>query len=149
MSALGEILAGLMGHRPRHLQVGAICLRRRKGALQVLLISSLGTGRWIIPKGWPMKGRSLAGAAAQEAWEEAGLRGRVSPEPLGSYTYLKLQEGGVGLRCEVRVYTLETETLAEHFPEAGRRERIWVSPAEAAERVAEEGLRALLRALHE
>ncbi|MDF2141808.1 NUDIX hydrolase [Paenirhodobacter sp. CAU 1674] len=147
MSALGEIIAGLLGRRPHYLQVGAICLRRHKGKPEVLLISSLGTGRWIIPKGWPMKGRSLAGAALQEAWEEAGIRGKVRHTPLGSYFYLKMQDGGMALRCEVRVFAVETDSLSEHYPEAGRREREWVSPEIAAERVAEEGLKAILRAL--
>ena len=93
MSKIVEILQSLLGRRPAYLQVGAVCLRNRKGRREVLMISSLDTGRWIIPKGWPMRGRSLAGAALREAWEEAGIRGHVRHEPLGSFTYDKQRDG--------------------------------------------------------
>ena len=147
IAKVGTLLSGLLGFRPRHLQVGAVCLRRHKGERQVLLITSLGTGRYVIPKGWPMKGRSLGGAAAQEAWEEAGVRGHLRHETLGSYSYLKVQDGGFAIHCEVRVFALEVEALAERYPEAGRRKRVWMSPAEAAAQVAEPGLQEILRAL--
>ena len=62
---------------------------KKKGQVDVMLISSLDTGRWIIPKGWPMDGMRPAEAAAQEAWEEAGLRGRVFDDVLGLYSYSK------------------------------------------------------------
>lgn len=141
------IQVGLMGRRPSHLQVGALCLRQHKGQTEVLLISSLGTGRWIIPKGWPMRGRSLAGAAAQEAWEEAGIRGKGSPRPLGSFGYFKVREGGLALHIDVQVYVIRVTSVSDVYPEAGRRQRIWLLPAEAAEKVTEPGLRAILRRL--
>jgi len=144
---VSEIVSGLFGQRPSHLQVGSVCLRRRKGKLEVLLVTSLGTGRWIIPKGWPMRGRSLAGAALREAWEEAGIRGHVRHEPLGSFTYDKQRDGGLSLRCEVRVFAIETESTAERYPEAGRRERLWLPTEEAAEQVMEPELKAILRKL--
>jgi len=147
MGWLRDARAGLLGRRPPYLQVGALCLRRRKGRVEVLLISSLGTGRWIIPKGWPMRGRSLAGAAAQEAWEEAGIRGQCSPRPLGSYSYFKVQEGWLALRIEVQAFVLRTTSVSDDYPEAGRRERIWLTPEQAAERVDEPELQGLLRAL--
>ncbi|WP_284040781.1 NUDIX hydrolase [Phaeovulum sp. NW3] len=147
MGWLRSFLTGLFGRRPPHLQVAAICMRKRKGRREVLLISSLGTGRWIVPKGWPMRGRSLAGAALQEAWEEAGIRGRVGAAPIGSYVYEKMQEGGLALRIEVLAFPVEIETQAEHYPEAGRRERMWMPAAQAAEKVAEPGLRKILRDL--
>ncbi len=147
MSAFGEIVSGLLGRRPAYLQVGALCLRKRDGAVQVLLISSRGTGRWIIPKGWPMRGRSLAGAARQEAWEEAGIKGKVAPDPCGSYHYDKGLDQGGAIRVEVLVYKLKTESLAERYPEAGQRRRRWFSPSEAAERVDEPGLKAILLGL--
>ena len=65
-----SVAKGLLGYRPASLQVGALCLRIRDGKTQVLLITSRDTGRWVIPKGWPMRGRSLSGAAKQEAWEK-------------------------------------------------------------------------------
>ncbi|MBD3786250.1 MAG: NUDIX hydrolase [Sphingomonadales bacterium] len=147
MSRFIEIVQGLLGRRPAYLQVGAICLRTRKGRREVLMISSLDTGRWIIPKGWPMKGRSLAGAALREAWEEAGVKGEVAHDTVGSYAYLKQQSGGLALRCEVNVYLVETDSLSEHYPEAGKRDRQWMAPEAAAESVAEEGLSGILRGL--
>lgn len=147
MRRLGQLLNTLLGRRPRPLQVAAICLRQRKGQREVLLVSSLGTGRWVVPKGWPMKGRSLAGAALREAWEEAGVRGRVRHEGLGSFFYDKKRREGFSQRCEVRSFLVETESLAERYPEAGRRERVWLLPEVAAERVEEPELQDLLRSL--
>ena len=59
--------------RPRRLQVAALCFRRTDTGCEVLLVTSRDTGRWVIPKGWPMEGKSSAESAAQEAWEEAGV----------------------------------------------------------------------------
>jgi 8-oxo-dGTP pyrophosphatase MutT (NUDIX family) len=63
--------------------------RIRKGEVQVCLVTSRGTGRWILPKGWPEKDLSHAEAAAREAWEEAGLKGSADPEPCGEFDALK------------------------------------------------------------
>jgi 8-oxo-dGTP pyrophosphatase MutT (NUDIX family) len=135
----------LFGARPPSMQVGAICLSR--DGRQVLMITSRGTGRWIIPKGWPMEGRSLAGAAAQEAWEEAGVEGRVSSEELGRYSYDKDQDGGFSIPVQVRVFPLYVRRLETDFPESSERRREWFDPAEAAKLVAEPGLAAILRNL--
>ena len=66
-------------------QVAALCWRLRKNTLQFVLITSRDTGRWVIPKGWPVPGLALSAAAASEAWEEAGVIGRISDQPLGDY----------------------------------------------------------------
>lgn len=55
-------------------QTAALCTHPQTG--QVLLITSRDTGRWVLPKGWPMRGRSMAQAALIEAWEEAGVEGQ-------------------------------------------------------------------------
>ncbi|MFC7705870.1 NUDIX hydrolase [Plastorhodobacter daqingensis] len=133
--------------RPAYIQVAALCLRSKNGKQQVLMIRSLGTGRWILPKGWPMDGRSLAEAALQEAWEEAGVQGSVAPEPVGHYSYSKIAEGGMALPTTVHVYAVAVDRLADSFPESARRKRKWMAPAKAAERVNEPGLRDLLAAL--
>lgn len=140
---IGGFLAALLGRRPRPLQAGALCLHQGK----VLLISSLDTGRWIIPKGWPMAGRTLAGAAMQEAWEEAGIRGRLRPDPVGSFSYDKRGKGGLPRETEVSVYLIDVTGVADSYPEAGRRERRFLPPAEAADLVQEPGLKQLLRAI--
>lgn len=147
MTILKALVDAVLGRRPSHLQVAALCLRKRKGQTEVLLVTSLDTGRWVVPKGWPMRGRSLSGAALREAWEEAGIRGKVRHEPRGSFHYEKRRDGGLALHCEVRCFVVETESQSERYPEAGRRERRWFLPAEAAELVREDELKALLRAL--
>ncbi|WP_254796865.1 NUDIX hydrolase [Sulfitobacter albidus] len=129
-------------------QVGALCLRARKGGAQVLLITSRDTGRWIIPKGWPMDGLSDARAAQQEAWEEAGVReGRVSAAPVGSFPYDKRKSDNRVIPVDVAVYRIEVDAMADDFPEANERTRRWVSPTQAAEMVDEPELAALLRGL--
>ena len=147
MSWFSEIAQGLLGRRPALLQVGAICTRKRDGRMQVLLVTSRGTGRWIIPKGWPMRGRSLAGAAQQEAWEEGGVKGRIDPDPLGYYSYPKKLDSGLVVPAEVTVYRLRVKIMAEDFPEAAERRRKWVPPCKAAGMVAEPGLQEILRRL--
>jgi 8-oxo-dGTP pyrophosphatase MutT (NUDIX family) len=131
---------------PPSLQVGALCWRRTaKGALRVLLITSRDTGRWVIPKGWPMRNRSDAEAAAREAYEEAGVRGTVSERSLGLYFYPKVLERGGAIPCVVRVFPLAVEGLAARFPEAGQRRVKWFSAAKAARKVREPELARIVR----
>ncbi|MFT6452915.1 MAG: 8-oxo-dGTP pyrophosphatase MutT (NUDIX family) [Halocynthiibacter sp.] len=115
-------------------QFAALCYRIRKDKVQVLLITSRGTGRWIIPKGWPMDGATPAKAAKVEAWEEAGVQGRVFSVCIGLYTYFKYV-GEDRLPCMVAVFPLAVKRLSEEFPEAGARRRKWVSPKKAAKMV--------------
>ena len=142
---LRQSLDMILGRRPPAMQVGALCVDPASG--RVLLITSRGTGRWIIPKGWPMSGKSLPGAAATEAWEEAGVEGVVEPQEIGRYRYDKVRDRGFGTPVEVRVFRLRVGALRRDFPEHAERERAWFTPAEAAVRVAEPGLAAILRAL--
>lgn len=137
----------LLGRRPAAMQVGAICSDPVTG--QVLLITSRDTGRWVIPKGWPMEGRTLAGAAAQEAWEEAGVRGRIAAHELGRYDYDKAQEQGFSVPVEVRVFLLSVDSRADSFPEADQRQARWFTPVEASKQVAEPGLKRILIALED
>ena len=60
--------------RPKRVQVAALCFRETDTGKDVLLITSRGTGRWIVPKGWPIDGMGGSEAALREAWEEAGVR---------------------------------------------------------------------------
>jgi len=129
------------------LQVAALCLRQTCDGPLVLLVTSRGTGRWIPPKGWPISGRSTAEAALQEAWEEAGVIGTVCAEPVGTYAAVKVLASGVTQPCLVTVHSVTVTALADTFPEAAQRRRAWMTPEQAALSVAEEGLRALLRAL--
>ncbi|PID36147.1 MAG: NUDIX hydrolase [Rhodobacterales bacterium] len=135
-----------MIQRPRQLQVAALCYRKEGGRKEVLLITSRGTGRWILPKGYLMAGKSAAEAARIEAWEEAGVRpAKVSEEPVGEYTYLKRDDDGVGAPYSAQVYPIKVKQLEDDFPERGQRKRQWIAPEKAAELVAEKDLQALLR----
>jgi 8-oxo-dGTP pyrophosphatase MutT (NUDIX family) len=112
----------------------------------VLLVTTRGTGQWMIPKGWPMPGRSHAEAAAQEAYEEAGLRGRIRAAEAGRFRHLKTRPGRPPLRCTVAVHLLEVEEELGEWPEQGQRERRWFPAGQAAAVVRSPDLAAMIRA---
>lgn len=111
---------------------------------EVLLVTSRDTGRWIIPKGWPIPGLRPDEAAAREAWEEAGVRGEVLAESIGFYTYDKLMGASRIVPCVVSVFPLHVSRTAGRYPECKQRRRKWFAPHKAASKVAEPELRALL-----
>lgn len=125
-------------------QYAALCFRSAADGIEILVVTSRDTGRWIIPKGWPMKDRKPHEAAAIEAFQEAGIRGKVHKKPVGSYTYLKLLDDGDVAPCIVDVFQIEATELAAKFKEKGERRLAWVSPDEAARRVREIELKSLL-----
>ncbi|WP_298853395.1 NUDIX hydrolase [uncultured Ruegeria sp.] len=134
--------------RPRRVQFAALCTRIQEDHEEVLLITSRDTGRWIIPKGWPIDGLNGAETALQEAWEEAGVRAdAVHNDPFGRFTYDKILKDGSAQPVLTNVYRISVRALAEEYPEADQRERNWFSPADAATRVREPELQALLRQL--
>jgi len=126
-------------------QYAALPVRRFGARHKVLLLTSRDTGRWIVPKGWPIKRLSPWQTAAVEAFEEAGLRGRMEKKPLGVYTYSKRMRKGRSVQCAVQVYLMFVEEVLTDWPEANERERDWVDPNEAAERVQEPELKSILR----
>ena len=117
-----------------------------EGGLEILLLTSRDTGRWVIPKGWPMGSKASHVVAETEAREEAGVKGIVEHEPLGSFSYSKTMQEGVALPCEVQVHALEVTGMLTDFKEKGVRKLEWVSPREAASRVAEPGLKKIILA---
>jgi len=116
------------------------------GTIKVLIITSRETRRWVIPKGWPMKNRAPAEAAAQEAFEEAGVIGLPDPTPVGQYAYGKRLRDGAVQDVIVQVFALEVLVEQLAFPEQAQREKLWTTPADAAERVDEPELKAILEA---
>jgi 8-oxo-dGTP pyrophosphatase MutT (NUDIX family) len=128
-------------------QYGAICWRMHRGKVEVLLITSRDTGRWVIPKGWPMNGRSPAEAAAREAWEEAGVEGKVSEPGLGQFNYSKVFSEKADIACQVEVFGLRVAKLVDKFPERKQRRRKWFAAEKAARKVNEPQLRQLLHHL--
>ncbi len=113
-------------------------------AVSVLLVTSRETKRWVIPKGWPMKGKKPHRAAEREAYEEAGVVGEVGHEPVGHYSYHKRLDDGSSLPCDVAVFALEVTGQRQRWPEMKEREAHWFTPEEAAQAVEEESLSELL-----
>lgn len=128
-------------------QVAAIPIRRRRdGRLQVLLVTSRDTGRWVVPKGWPWPGHTDAEAAGREAWEEAGIVGNLSSDRIGTFRYRKRIKGGEK-KVEVSVYLLDVKAASKQWPEKPQRRRRWFGPNSAAELVHEPELKSLILAL--
>ncbi len=127
-----------------HVQHAALCWRLRAGRVEVLLITARGSGRWLIPRGWPMPRRLPHETAAGEAWEEAGVRGTPSADCLGVYAYVKGRAPESLRICRVEVYPLAVAQVAEVFPEHRQRRRKWLTPRKAARKVADPGLAALI-----
>ncbi|MEZ5732978.1 MAG: NUDIX hydrolase [Paracoccaceae bacterium] len=128
-------------------QFAALCFRQKaKAKPEVLLITSRDTGRWVIPKGWPMKGKSGPECAEREAFEEAGVEGVLIPHCLGLFTYDKGLDDGALQPCVVSVFPIRVDRLHAIYPEHGQRRRRWFTPAKAAQKVAEPELAALIAA---
>lgn len=137
---------GKSPRRDHRRQYAALPWRRTDDGLQILLVTSRETRRWIIPKGWPMKDRLSHQAAAQEAFEEAGVEGDITDQPLGLFRYHKRLKGGRMQPCTVDVFPLAVVDTLDEWPEMRERERVWVSVAEAVRRVEEPELKALIEA---
>lgn len=126
-------------------QYGAICFRKGPDdVVEVLLITSRETGRWVIPKGWPIDKLAPHKVAEREAWEEAGIKGKAKKRPFGYYTYLKVLDSGEKVPSIVQVHLLEAEKAENRFPEEGQRMAQWLPPHEAATLVREPELKSLL-----
>ena len=127
-------------------QVGALPYRLDDGAaLRILLITSRGSGRWLIPKGNAMAGRESHEAAAQEAFEEAGVEGEIVASPVGSFRYRKRRWWLWSVLAEVEVFPMRVDRLLETWPEQGQRRRQWFSHSEAENAVHDGTLKALIR----
>lgn len=129
----------------RTTQVAALPWRRSPAGVQVLLVTTRTTRRWVIPKGWPMPGKTDHEAAAIEAYEEAGARGTVSSKASASYDYSKLSDKGKARIIRVTVYPLEVKTELSDWPERHERQRRWMSCEEAAAMTGEPELVPVLR----
>ena len=136
---------GKSGKSDVRTQFGALCWRLHKDDLQVALVTSRRTRRWVIPKGWPMDGTTPAQSAAREAYEEAGLEGRLSDTCVGIYSYSKAMEGDEDLPCVVAVFPMKVKKELQSWPERGERKRKWFSLKKAAGMVDAPELRSILR----
>ena len=127
------------------IQYAALPWRQAGRRLEILLITSRETRRWVIPKGWPMKGRAPQEAAAIEAQEEAGITGEIDPVAIGSYRYLKRAKGDEALPIQVIVFALQVHSQLDHWKEKDQRQFSWFRYHRAAMLVVEPNLRRLIR----
>ncbi|MCW9679606.1 NUDIX hydrolase [Dolichospermum planctonicum UHCC 0167] len=121
-------------------QSGVIPYRIIAGKVEILLITTRKRQGWVIPKGGLCKGMSPHESAAKEAWEEAGVLGRVTTEKLGNYEYRK--RGNI---YRVNLFLLPVEEVLEDWPEATARERKWLEVNQAAELVKENSLKRIIQ----
>jgi 8-oxo-dGTP pyrophosphatase MutT (NUDIX family) len=128
-------------------QIGALPVRRNgDGSLEVLLVTTRKSRRWVIPKGWPWPDTPDPASAAGEAREEAGVVGEPEVESIGSFVYAKRRRSGI-VPVRVAVYLIEVQDELDRWPEQEQRQRAWFTVAEAAAAVEEPDLRALIERL--
>ncbi len=126
-------------------QAGVIPFRIMDGKLEVLLVTSRDTGRWVIPKGYVDKGMTPQKAAVQEALEEAGVSGEITSKiPLGFIPYIKVLNANESRPATIEVYAMRVTKEKSKWQERKERKREWLAPAEAASRVKEPALATLL-----
>lgn len=131
-------------------QFGALPLRMdEEGRIEVMMVTSRETRRWIVPKGWPIKGLTGAQTAAREAEEEAGVLGVTGKTPVGAYMYDKRLKDGSSTRCYVELYPLWVVDDMHQWREHAERDVEWLPVAEAAERAGDASLGELLRAVRD
>jgi 8-oxo-dGTP pyrophosphatase MutT (NUDIX family) len=134
-------LSNLRKSAARRIQYAALPFRRSPDSgVEVMFVTSRDTGRWVIPKGWPIGRKAPHASAAREALEEAGVVGRVGRDSIGTYTYEKRLGNGAVVICDVQVFALEVKRQRKDWPEREEREFRWFSPAEAASSVREAAL---------
>lgn len=127
-----------------NVQYAALPWRRTRDTVEILLVTTRNTQRWIVPKGWPLAGRTPRECAALEALEEAGVQGEMAAETLGSFNYNKLRKSGEIVPCKVHVFAMEVLHQHRKWAEKRARETRWCSLEEALAHVTEPGLRRLI-----
>ena len=129
-------------------QFGALCYRFKNDQIEFLLITSRDTKRWILPKGWPENNMTPGQSAANEAFEEAGVKGKSDERPIGVYCYSKKMETDKNYSCIVIVFSLKVQKFLSDYPEKLERKRKWFDRNSAAECVAEPELSQLIKSFN-
>jgi 8-oxo-dGTP pyrophosphatase MutT (NUDIX family) len=140
---------GLLGPRKdsagRRIQVGALPWRTTEGALELLLVTSRNSNRWILPKGWPMRGKTMAGAAAQEALEEAGVEGEIEAQHVGAFEHFRRDARADRPGVSILVFPMKVRRVLQDWPEKGQRLRQWFPAEDAARQVDSDQLAQIIR----
>lgn len=143
-SLLRERLRRFFGGMPCRVQVAALPWRSTEKGCEVMLVTSRGTGRWVLPKGWPERNEEPFQAAEREAAEEAGISGAIAHSEIGRFYYGKRLPSGMEWRCQVQVYPMEVDQMADKWPERKKRTRQWFAARDAARLVDEPELAELI-----
>lgn len=117
------------------------------GELEVMLVTSRISQRWLLPKGWPMHGKSNSKSAQQEAFEEAGIEGAISKTRVGKFAYRKIADDGSSEPCTVSVFAFKVARELPDWPERNQRQRRWFTVDAAAAVVFVPSLAAMLSLL--
>lgn len=141
---LADTVRMLFGAERCRIQVAALPFRLGPDSVEIMLVTSRDTGRWVLPKGWPERGEALCDAAAREAGEEAGISGAVATSSLGHFRYMKQRASGSDRQYQVHVFAMEVDRIKDKWPERKQRKRAWFSPDEAAANVHEPDLGSLI-----
>jgi 8-oxo-dGTP pyrophosphatase MutT (NUDIX family) len=116
---------------PKVMQVAALPWRHGEHGVEILLVTTRTSKRWLIPKGWTMEGKADHEAAAQEAFEEAGVLGRADIQPFAHYGYIKALQSGKQRHVNVAVYAMLVSETLPTWPEQQERERQWIGAQDA------------------
>jgi 8-oxo-dGTP pyrophosphatase MutT (NUDIX family) len=114
-------------------------------ALEILVVTTRQSRRWIVPKGWPIKRLTPSKSAAREAFEEAGVRGKIGARAIGSFRYKKAaDETGAEADCEVKIFPLLVRRQSATWPESAQRVAQWVDPEKAISLIREPELKSMV-----
>lgn len=122
-------------------QSGVLPYQYKNGTFNVLLVTTTSKQEWIIPKGNIEKNLTPRESALKEAVEEAGIKGVITGESIGSYAFQKKKTGRI---CSVEVFPMKVEKEMIEWEEKGKRERCWCTPEEAMARVSNTQLKELI-----
>ena len=128
-------------------QFAALPYRMRDNDVEILLITTRKKRRWSVPKGWPIKHNTAQQTAATEAYEEAGVHGKIGNRRIGRFRKRRLKKESV--MCDVQIFPLKVTRQRDNWPEKHERSRVWVAPRKAAKLVKKAGLRRAIKSLHQ
>ena len=120
-------------------QSGVIPYIRTDGDLKIILITNKTTNKWVIPKGIIEEGLSAYESAEKEAFEEAGIRGKVYKKSIGTYEYEKW-----GGRCIVEVFPCKVKSVDDEWDEMYIRQRKWFPVKKALKKLKNKQLQEIL-----
>jgi 8-oxo-dGTP pyrophosphatase MutT (NUDIX family) len=127
-------------------QYGALPYRfTPMAALEILVVTTRQSRHWIVPKGWPIKRLTPSKSAAREAFEEAGVRGKIGARAIGNFTYKKTaRQTDADANYEVKIFPLLVRRQSATWPEHGQRVVQWVEPEKAIALIREPELKSIV-----